>query len=173
MFKKFIPFATAKNIYEIDTNFFIKNNIKTILCDLDNTLDPYDEIVPRKEAHDLVKKLKEVGIEFIIFSNNKEKRVKPYADSLGIKYYLKIAKPLKYKAEKIFKKINLNKDETLIIGDQLLTDILFSNKVKIKGVFCDKLGIRDFWWTRLMRGPEKIIKNYLSKHNLLIDYKEL
>ena len=55
MFKKIIPTFYAKNIYEIPIDFFIKQNIKVILLDLDNTLDAYNSFVPSENAQNLIK----------------------------------------------------------------------------------------------------------------------
>ena len=50
MFKKFIPFAHAKSIYEIDPEFFKKQGVKTLFIDLDNTLDSYRAFHPKQET---------------------------------------------------------------------------------------------------------------------------
>ena len=50
MFKKFIPFAHAENIYDIDVNFFKKLGLKYLLIDLDNTLDSYKASTPKQNV---------------------------------------------------------------------------------------------------------------------------
>ena len=39
MKNKYVPYAVADSIYEIDVDFFKKENVKVLLVDLDNTLD--------------------------------------------------------------------------------------------------------------------------------------
>ena len=58
MFKRFIPFAHATSIYEIDPMFFKKQNVKTLFVDLDNTLDSYKAREPKQETIDYINKIK-------------------------------------------------------------------------------------------------------------------
>ena len=42
MFKKFCPTWYSSSIHLIDLDFLLSNGIKYIICDLDNTIIPYD-----------------------------------------------------------------------------------------------------------------------------------
>ena len=75
MSKIYVPYVHATSVYDIDVNFFKKENIKTILVDLDNTLDSYKTKTPSPRAFELKEKLEKEGIEMIIVSNNTGKRV--------------------------------------------------------------------------------------------------
>ena len=68
MRKRLIPYCHAKNIYEIDINFFVSQNVKYLFVDLDNTLDSYKTLTPSEKAIELKKKLDDVNIELIIVS---------------------------------------------------------------------------------------------------------
>ena len=50
-------FAHAKSVFEIDINFFKKYNVKTLLMDLDNTLDSYRLYIPTERSKEFIQKL--------------------------------------------------------------------------------------------------------------------
>ena len=75
MLKRFIPFAHAQSIFEIDLSFYQKLGIKYVFVDLDNTLDSYKQATPLEPAKKLKEDLENAGIELIIVSNNRGKRV--------------------------------------------------------------------------------------------------
>ena len=173
MFKKFTPTYVAKTIYEIEIEKFLKLNIKCVLCDLDNTLDAYYQKTPTIEAQNFAKKLKENGIELILTSNNLKNRVALYANALGVKYAYSCKKPLVGKVRKLLKTLNYNKADYLIIGDQVFTDILFANKLKIKSILCDNLVSKDQFFTKINKFFDKYVRRYLKKHNKLTSWREI
>lgn len=170
---KYIPSATSKNIYEIDPQFFIDIGIKNLIIDLDNTLDCYKSDTPNEEAKELIKKLLDKKLNLIIISNNTKKRVSKYAKELGINYISSACKPFRFKIKKYLKKNNLVYNQTILIGDQLLTDIKVANKLKIKSIFVEKLVESDQLTTRFNRFFEKRIKEKLLKKDILIDWRKL
>lgn len=173
MFKRFVPYAHAKNIYEVNITFFLKHNIKYVFLDLDNTLDSYKQKTPSHKAIGLVKILKENGIEPIVLSNNTSKRVGKYASLLGVNFLCKSGKPFAIRINRYIKKRGLKKDEILLVGDQLMTDISAANGLKIKSLYVDKLVEEDQITTRFNRIFEKPVKKYLVKHKKLIDWRTL
>lgn len=172
MCKLFTPYVTAKSIYEVDLSFLEKEKIKYLLLDLDNTLDSYKRKTPNEKAYLLKDNLKKRGIMPIIISNNRGKRVRIYAEALGVKYFNTVGKPFIFKLNKILKSENITKTETMVVGDQLITDIAMSNRAKIKSIYVDKLVKEDQLTTRFNRLIEKPIKKILKRKRLLIDWKE-
>ena len=171
MYKKYIPYAYAQNIYEIDKQFFVKLGIKYLFLDLDNTLDSYKDKIPTSRALNFVKEVKELGIKPIVLSNNTKKRVGEYSNKLGVDFVYKVGKPFAHGINKYVKENNLSKDEILMVGDQLITDIRAANNAKIKSLYLEKLVSEDQITTRFNRIFEKPIKKYLTKHNKLNDWR--
>lgn len=173
MFKRYIPYACAKNIYDIDIDFFLKHNIKILFLDLDNTLDSYKASFPSKTASEYIQKLKSNNITPIILSNNTGKRVSVYAKQLGIEYLPRTGKPFPFGINKFVKKNNFKKDEIMMVGDQLITDIRAANSSKIKSIYVEKLVKEDQFTTRFNRIFERPIKKYLMKHNKFVEWRNL
>lgn len=168
----FVPFAVASNIFEIDVSFYEKHKIKYILCDLDNTLDAYYEKTPTIAAKNYFEMLKQHGIELIVVSNNSNQRVSLYANDLGARYIARAGKPFIRKTKKFLNDNKIDFDLCLAIGDQVFTDIVYSNRLKIKSILCDNLVSKDQFVTKINKSFDKFFRKSLKKKNKLINWKE-
>ena len=171
MFKKFIPFAHAQSIYEIDVNFFKRHGITTLFMDLDNTLDSFKAREPKEATINYVKKLKENGINPIIISNNKASRVSGYANLLGVEFLSSARKPFSKKIKNEIAKRGVDKNSVMLVGDQMMTDVLAANGAKIKVVLTEKIVKEDQWTTHINRIFDRPIRKYHFRHNNLIDWR--
>ena len=173
MLKRFIPFAHAKSISEIDFSFYQKIGIKYVFADLDNTLDSYKQATPLDRAKALKEGLTKLGIELIIVSNNTGARVQKYSKELGVRHFSSLAKPFSFKLKKIMKTANIKPEEVVMIGDQTVTDISCANGAKIKSILTDKLVEEDQPTTRFNRLFDKPLRKKLAKKNLLKDWRQI
>lgn len=169
--KKSAPTAVSKSIFEIDVDFFKRHGFKYILSDLDNTLDSYKTTTPSLRVLELVRKLKEENITLIIVSNNSEERVSKYSSG-EIKYLSRAGKPFKKKIESFLKDSNISKEEVLLIGDQLFTDIKVANKLGIKSILVDELTNKNQFISLFNKTRQKIAIKRLKKKNMLRNWKE-
>lgn len=173
MLKRFIPFAHAQSIFEIDLEFYTKLGIKYVFVDLDNTLDSYKQKTPLEPAFKLKKELESKGIEMIIVSNNTGERVQKYSKELGVKHWSNLGKPFAIRIKKIMKRLNINKDEVIMIGDQIVTDISCANGAKIKSVLTEKLVKEDQPTTKFNRLFDNPLRRKLKRKNLLKDWRQI
>ena len=173
MLKVRIPFAHAKSIYEIDGAFFTKLGVKYVLADLDNTLDSYRTKLPTKQAIELKERLAKDGIELIIVSNNTGNRVSTYANALGVRFLNSVGKPFASRLLKKLAKLNIKKEEVIMIGDQVVTDITCANRAKIKSVLTDKIVKEDQITTRFNRLFDRPLRRSLKRKNLLVDWRNI
>ena len=166
-------FAHAKSIFEIDIDFFKKYNVKTLLMDLDNTLDSYRLYTPTDRAREFIQKLIDNDITPFIISNNKGKRVSSYANALGIEYLHSSAKPFGFRIKKLIKERNWNVDELMMVGDQMLTDCGMANSANIRMILTDKIVKEDQWTTHFNRLFDRPMRKHYAKKGELIDWREL
>lgn len=169
----FYPKSYFNNILEIDSNFFLKNNIKAILLDIDNTiLDTEDNMVEGLE--DWVKNIQNQGIKFCIVSNtNKKKKAERMSKILDIPYVYFAKKPLKFGFKKAKKLLQEENNQNIaVIGDQVLTDVLGANRCKMYSILVAPLKSSDIWVTKFNRLLEKqILKKYFRENNIEIKNK--
>lgn len=161
----FCPKYYANNIFEINIEFYKKNNINTVLMDLDNTLD-HNTDTPSEKVFVLVKNFKENNILPIIVSNNTEKKVSKYANTLKIDYLANAHKPFKKKILKKIHELNINLDKCIIIGDQIFTDIIVGNRIKIKTLLTNRLNKKEPFTTKIKRFFEFFFKKRIKKKSI-------
>ena len=172
MHKRFVPFAHARSIYEIDPEFFKKNGVKTLFIDLDNTLDSYKAKVPQEKTINYVNSIKEIGITPVIISNNRAERVGGYASALGVECLASARKPFSKRIKAELVKRNLKNDEVMLVGDQMMTDVLAARGAKIRVVLTEKVVKEDQWTTHVNRIFDRPIRRYHRKRGNLKDWRE-
>lgn len=163
MFSKFKPTWMFNNIYAITPEFLKANKITTILTDLDNTLIPWDT---KKSTHQLKNWLIVMhnnGIQVIVISNNSFNRVNSAIASLNVPFISRALKPLNFGIKRAIKNYNLNPNQVIMVGDQLMTDILASNNSGVKSILVKPLVASDAWNTKPNRMIEHAIWKQLYK----------
>lgn len=165
--KKYIPFGCYMTIFDIPFGKLYEEGKRKILIDVDNTMLPYDLKYPTDEIQKLFNDLKEMGYEIILLSNNNYERVSLVGDELGVSYFAKAYKPLKCGFKKALRKLNCDKKEIITIGDQLMTDILGSNRVGLDGILVKAIKRKtEKWYTKLNRKREENVLRRIGKYNL-------
>ena len=169
--EKYIPDIYSKSIYDINFDNLVSRGIKCILFDLDNTLLPPNTKEVSKKLIDFIKQAKKSDIRFIIYSNSGKKRVSDVAQHLDLECVYFAMKPYRGKFDKLVKKYEYNQSEIAIVGDQLLTDVLFGNKVGITTILVNPLSLNDRVFTKFNRIREKRIYKKLYQNNLFVKGK--
>ncbi len=95
-----------------------------VLCDIDNTLVPYDQALPTDEVCAWVRNLLDNGIKIAFVSNNEKERVEKFNENIGIPYLYKSGKPSRKTVKRGTQLLGSTYEETVMLGDQLLTDVL-------------------------------------------------
>lgn len=146
------------NIYtDFDGKKYLKDGFKAILLDVDNTIAIPDTGTCDEKAEAFINNLKSLGFKVVIFSNNNTSRVKMFIRDLDVDYYSFALKPLPFSYLNIARKLNVKPSEIIVMGDQLLTDILGANLSGCYGIYCKKLQEKDSTWTSINRRIENII----------------
>lgn len=161
----FKPTIYQKNIYDINYTRLKKEGVRVLVFDLDNTLALIDEASCPKRSCQLIERLKKDFVIYII-SNNEWPRIAPYVKQLKIKGIAKAHKPLTKGLKQIIKD-GYKKSEMVMIGDQLVTDILSGNLFCIQTIWTDPLGEKDLKITRFNRFLERKILKHYTKRKIL------
>lgn len=163
MFNSFKPTWMVESIYQITPEQLKSKNIKAVLTDLDNTLIAWNNPEATEETIEWIKTMKQNDIKVVILSNNSRKRVKKVATILDLDFVPNAMKPLTIGFKKAVKKYAFDKDEWLMVGDQVITDIRGANETGLKTVLVKPILDSDAWNTRLNRHIELKIMKYLIK----------
>lgn len=158
------PTYLVESVYDLSVDELKKHNIKAVLTDLDNTLLAWNNPKETPELHEWLKETKEAGIEVIVVSNNTWQRVEKAVGDLGVGYVAWSLKPLPRGIHRVLKEHHLNKDEVLMVGDQMLTDVWAAHLAGVKSVLVKRLIESDMWQTWVNRFIENQAKKIIYKN---------
>lgn len=167
MLKILIPDLFVQSIYDIDLIKLKEQGIKAVIVDLDNTLV---ETTCSNATPELVRWLNEVrklGLQVMIVSNNTRTRVSRFAAPLNIPYIHAAKKPLAPAFRRALKKLDCTRRETVVIGDQLLTDVLGGNRMGLYTILVVPVSEVDGFFTRVNRRMERFVFRLLERKGLL------
>lgn len=150
-------------VTEITPEFLIKNNIRGLLLDLDNTLTTHDNPVPGEGVTEWLDSMRSAGIKMVIVSNNHPPRVKPFADMLGLDFVCEGKKPLSSGFNRAQKKMGIPFSQLAVVGDQIFTDMLGANLKRVRGIFVYPIEHEKTKFFKLKRWAEKPFLPKLSK----------
>lgn len=167
MLNFFRPTWYYHSIYDIDLGELKKEGIIGLIVDLDNTIIERNNRKASENLRRWLLKLKKEGFRCCIVSNNWSFRVGQIADQLKLPMVAPAGKPRRRAFKLGLVTLGTSVGQTAVIGDQLFTDILGGNLVKLRTILVVPLSSRDLPHTKMLRVLEKIILARLEKKNLL------
>jgi HAD superfamily (subfamily IIIA) phosphatase, TIGR01668 len=167
MLNWFLPDSFKPSIFHITPDFLMEKGMRGIITDLDNTLVEWDRPLPTPRLAAWFQEMKKSGISIVIVSNNNEKRVEAFSRPLGIPYISRARKPLKKAYLQALDLLGIPKEQTVVVGDQLLTDIFGGKKLGLSTILVVPVADSDGWQTKLNRRIERMILKSFEKKGLL------
>lgn len=157
------PHLYVQSFKDIPYDDFKKQGIKTLFFDLDNTVMSYDETLISPENKAFLNQLKKEFIVLIV-SNSGRYRVSRACNDADLNFVHSAKKPLKSGYKRALKKGSAQKETSLFIGDQLMTDIFGAARMNIVSILVKPLKQRsDHIFTRTNRKIERMLLKKISK----------
>ena len=160
MLKKLIPDKYFPSFFNITADFLKNNNADYILLDIDYTLAPKDELDMDEKTAAHIQSFLRAGIKIVLVSNNKLERVRRYASTLNLPYVYRAKKPFKGGFENAITQIGAVKERTVVVGDQIFTDILGAHRLGLKCFFVEPVIIRT---TGIVGFRRRLEEKYINK----------
>lgn len=156
MFSLLFPYEYVDSVFSIDYKKLLQKGYKGIIFDLDMTLVPHGAD-STEEIDELFETIHDMGLKTILLTNNSEERVKRFIKNIDTLYLCNAQKPDTEWYLKAVEMMEIQKGETVFIGDQIFIDIYGANKCGVANILVKyvtaevetKIGIR--------RNLEKII----------------
>lgn len=167
MLKQFLPNEHVKSIFDIQPEQLKAKGIKGIITDLDNTLVEWDRPSATPALIKWFDEVKRNNILVTIVSNNNEARVKAFADPLQIPFIFQARKPLTKAFHRALSQMGIKKEEAVVIGDQLMTDVLGGNRSGFHTILVVPVAQTDGFVTKFNRFAERRIMNWFRKRGML------
>ena len=156
MLQTFYPSTECNSTYDIDFQRMYDLGYRGIIFDIDNTLVPHGAPADEK-AIALFEKLREIGFQTLLLSNNKEPRVKSFCEQVGSDYIFKAGKPKKSGYEKAMERMGTTKETTFFVGDQLFTDVWGAKRTGLYSVLVKPIHPKEEIQIVLKRYLERIV----------------
>ncbi|WP_069649456.1 YqeG family HAD IIIA-type phosphatase [Caloranaerobacter ferrireducens] len=160
---KLLPDLYVNTIFDIDLKTLKAKGIDSIIVDIDNTLVSWETEYASEEVVDWFKRIKELGFKCCIISNNTKDRVVKFNRNLEVYAIHRAVKPRKKPFLKAIKLMNTKPSKTVVIGDQIFTDILGGNRLGAYTILVVPISKKEFFWTRIIRKLERRILRKIEK----------
>ena len=135
-----VPAYVADSIYDIAPQSLRSAGVRLVLCDLDNTLTPYEEALPSPALQALKKELEGAGIRLYVVSNSRKSRRCPdFCKALGVPYVRHAGKPSRRGFRQALQDTGLSAQQAVMVGDQIFTDVWGANRAGIRSILVKPL----------------------------------
>ncbi len=144
---KMIPWVSLKS-----------EGITVALLDFDNTLGPDHATAPTDYSIECVKEIQEAGIRCCLVSNARSGRSKGIAQALDIPCVTYARKPEPVGVRRALEMMGAQKEDAVMVGDQVFTDVIAGNLAGVRSFLVEKLYPKEIWYVALKRIPEKLVR---------------
>ncbi|WP_122646875.1 YqeG family HAD IIIA-type phosphatase [Enterococcus mediterraneensis] len=165
MFANYKPTWMVNAIYDLTPEQLKKHGIRAVLTDLDNTLIAWNNPDGTDELRQWLVNMEKAGIPVIVVSNNSADRVERALKALELGYVSRALKPFARGIRLGHQRLNMTKDEVVMVGDQLMTDIRGAHRAGVRSILVKPLVETDAWNTRINRFMERKVMKRLLKDN--------
>ena len=163
--EKFKPTYKIESVEKIPFVLLERDNIKGLIFDVDNTISTMGKGIA-DECYKWIIEAKELGYKICILSNSvnlkKVKKIMLDLDVLGLCF---AKKPATKGFEMALNLLELKKEEVVMIGDQVFTDVWGANRFGIKSILVEPRSKKEGPFTLIKRPFEKIILKKLKEEN--------
>ena len=139
MFDQFFPDEYMESTYSIPFEKLYQEGYRGVIFDIDNTLVPHGAPADER-AKQLFRRLKEIGFESCLLSNNQKKRVEMFNQDVGT-----------------------HLSSTIFVGDQLFTDVWGAKRAGIHNILVQPMNPKEEIQIVLKRYLEKIVLHFYEK----------
>lgn len=157
MWKMVTPKWTLESVFDVTASMLQRHHFKAILLDLDNTIVAWNQNEPTPAMIKWVSQMREANIEVFILSNNTPQRVSSVASPLQLHYCANSLKPFKHAFKKAMQQLLVEPNEVVVIGDQVITDIIGANRMGLASILVKPIAQHDNIYTWLNRAIERLL----------------
>ena len=161
-----LPNRFAASLTDIDVEDLRNKGFESVILDMDNTLLPWKDSVVPKPVVEWVEWAKSKGLKLCIVSNtHNPKRLIKIADDLGISCIHRALKPRRDGFEKALRTLDCDPERTVVVGDQIFTDVLGGNLSGMYTILVKPMHRREFVGTKLSRLFEYLILQLIARQS--------
>jgi uncharacterized protein len=151
------PYRFAPRISAISIGELVDAEVRGLIVDLDDTLVGHRQLHPDEQDAAWIAEAVARGIRVVIVSNNVRAWVQNVAGRLNVGFVHNALKPFPGGFGRALRVLGTTKRQTLVIGDQVFTDVLGASLLGLRTILTDPLVVRNDFWMRLLRWLEHVV----------------
>lgn len=162
MFERFFPDEYVASTYIIPFEKLYEEGYRGVIFDIDNTLVPHGAPADSR-AKKLFRRLREIGFESCLISNNQEVRVKMFNEEIQTRYIFNAHKPSTKNYIRAMEYMGTNQKNTLFVGDQLFTDVWGAKRAGMHNILVKPIHPKEEIQIVLKRYLERVVLYFYKK----------
>ena len=163
--KRFKPTYKIDKVSNIPFVLLERDNLKGIMFDVDNTLTMMGKGIT-EENEKWIKEAKKLGYSICLVSNTiNVKKVRKIMNDLEVNGLYFARKPGTRGLKMALNLMDLKKEEVILVGDQLFTDIWGANRFGIKSILVKPISNKEGPFTLIKRPLERLVLKLAEKEN--------
>ena len=159
-------------VYDLKAEDLLRHGIRAVLVDLDNTLIAWNNPDGTPEVRAWLDEMTIADISVVVVSNNKHSRVERAVARFGVDFVSRAMKPFTRGIDIAIERYGFDKDEVIMVGDQLMTDIRAAQLAGIQSVIVKPLVTSDAWNTKINRWRERRVLAKLEEQYGKLEYQK-
>ncbi|MGT2926085.1 YqeG family HAD IIIA-type phosphatase [Streptococcus cuniculipharyngis] len=168
----YIPTFAVEAVYDLTPESLRRHGIKAVLVDLDNTLIAWNNPDGTPELRAWLDEMTIADLPVVVVSNNKHARVKRAVEKFGVDFVSRAMKPFTKGIDQAIDRYGFNREEVVMVGDQLMTDIRASHRAGIRSILVKPLVTSDAWNTKFNRARERRVLAKIEEKYGKIKYQK-
>jgi HAD superfamily phosphatase (TIGR01668 family) len=155
MLRVLTPDAIVDRVEDISIDLLHQLGVRGVALDLDNTIVPWhtSDLSPTTAAW--VGRLLADGLRVCLLTNNYAGHATDVAQALSVPIIPGALKPSPTAFRRALAALAVPARESVVIGDQLFTDVLGGKLLGMHAILVQPIGGREFFTTRFMRMMER------------------
>ena len=160
----FTPAHAMESLHAIDLKQLWSRGKRLILLDVDNTIVKWREEAFSQPVLDWIAEAKSLGFDICLVSNtNHLDRLERLRTTLGVETVRGRFKPSRAMFRLAMIKFKRKPEEAIMVGDQLMTDILGANRAGIEAIWVRKMEGQEFSGTKINRQMERFFQSFIYR----------
>ena len=141
----FLPAVMTDALTDILPSWLMKQNIRLLMLDFDNTIVPYTTCEPTKLMRAWLEMMRNCDIQVCIVSNSHNDRVPKFCREYGLDCITHAKKPFSKGILECLAKYGIPASQAALVGDQIFTDTLGANGCGVRAILVKAIDNHNFW----------------------------
>lgn len=164
------PDEWIRSTNRIDFEALYREGYRGLIFDIDNTLVPHGAPADERAIY-LFQKLRKIGFQICLLSNNRKARVEPFQKQVGPVQAIWMAnKPFLKGYRQAMELLGTDSSNTVFIGDQIFTDVWGASRLGIHTILVGQIAPREEIQIVLKRLLEKPVLNSYKRSPFYKDH---